>query len=306
MGEVEMGNQLRISLRRVMSVLIVVAGLVPLIAGCAGRQAAYVLPEVSQKGDSTRVESLMNEGDAHYEKREDTKSLDAAIESWEKVLEIDPQHQTALIKLSIACYWMGNGHLNDKDAKIAYFNKGAQYGERAMALNPEFKELMKQGKKDYECLNVLGKQELPAVYWAYCNLGRWAVNQGFVAILKYKKKLKTFIDWVVETDEEFQHAGGHRSVAVYYAKAPSFAGGDLVKSKYHFDRSLEIAPNYFTTKLLMAEFYAYKTQDREMFVRLLNEVINTDPAVLPNDVPEQKISQAKATALLEKADDMFE
>jgi hypothetical protein len=93
---------------------------------------------------------------------------------------------------------------------------------------------------------------------------------------------------------------------VYYAKAPSFAGGDLVKSKYHFDRSLEIAPNYFTTKLLMAEFYAYKTQDREMFVRLLNEVINTDPAVLPNDIPEQKISQAKAKALLAKVDDMFE
>jgi tetratricopeptide (TPR) repeat protein len=301
-----MEKRIRISISKVMFILItgLVTGL--MITGCAGRQSAYVLPELSQKGDATKVESFMKEGDDHYVLRENTKSLEAAIQSWEKAVEIDPQNQTALIKLSIACYWMGNGHLKEKDAKISYFHKGAQYGERAMALNPEFKSLMEQGKKDYECLDVLGKKELPAVYWAYCNLGRWAVNQGFVSILKYKKKLKTFIDWVVKTDEEFQFAGGHRSIAVYYAKAPSFAGGDLEKSKYHFDRSLEIAPNYFTTKLLMAEFYAYKTQDREMFVRLLNEVLDEDPAVLPNDVPEQKISQEKARILLGKADDMFE
>lgn len=305
-----MEKRVCISTSKIMSNLIIglVTGLVigMMITGCAGRQSAYVLPEVSEKGDASQVESLMKEGDAHYELREDTKSLEAAIQSWEKAVEIDPQNQTALIKLSIACYWMGNGHLKEKEAKISYFHKGAQYGERAMALNPEFKELMKQDKKDYECLDVLGKKEIPAVYWSYCNLGRWSVNQGFVTILKNKKKLKTFIDWVVKTDEEFQFAGGHRSVAVYYAKAPSFAGGDLEKSKYHFNRSLEIAPNYFTTKLLMAEFYAYKTQDREMFVLLLNEVINADPAVAPNDIPEQKISQEKARILLEKADDMFE
>jgi len=301
-----MEKRIRISISKAMAALIVVLGAVSLIIGCAGRESAYVLPEVSQKGDASQVERLMKEGDDHYKLREDTKSLEAAIQSWEKALEVNPENQTALIKLSIACYWIANGHLEEKEEKIPYFHKGAQYGERAMALNPEFKELMKQGKKDYECLDVLGKKELPAVYWAYCNLGRWSVNQGFVTILKNKKKLKTFIDWVVKTDEEFQFAGGHRSVAVYYAKAPSFAGGDLKKSKYHFDRSLELAPNYFTTKLLMAEFYAYKTQDREMFVRLLNEVINTDPAVAPNDIPEQKISQAKAKALLGKADDMFE
>lgn len=297
-----MKNRILISMVMVTSLFLI--GL--LMTGCAGRESAYVLPELQTTDDTSQVERLMKEGDAHYKLREDTKSLEAAIESWENVLEADPYNRTALVKLSIACYWMGTGHLQEKEAQNRYHNKGAQYGERAMALNAEFKKLMEQGKKDYECLDVLGKEDIPGVYWAYGNLGKWCVNEGFVTIVKHKKKLKSFVDWVVKTDEIFQHGGGHRGVAAFYAKAPSFAGGDLEKSKYHFERSLEISPNYFGTKLLMADYYAYKTQDKEMFVRLLNDVINGDPALVPDDIPEQKIVQKKAKRLLEKADDMFE
>ena len=294
----------RIFISMVMVTSVILIGL--MMTGCAGRKSAYVLPELQKTGDTSQVESLMKEGDSHYELREKTESLDAAIKSYEKVLEADPYNKVALEKLSVACFWLGDAHLTDKDAQLEQFNKGAQYGERAMALNPEFKALMEQGKRDYECLDVLSKKEIKAAYWAFINLGKWCGTKGFVSIVKNKKKLKSFIDWVVKTDERFYYAGGHRGVAVFYAKAPSFAGGDMDKSKYHFDRCLEIAPNYLTTKVLVAEFYAYKIQDKNMFVKQLKDVINSDPASIPSLLPEQKIAQKKARRLLEKADDMFD
>jgi len=277
-----------------------------LISGCgAGRQAAY-LQTIEKTTEEIQVENYLAEGDEYFNNRGETENLDAAIKSWEKVLDIDPFNKKALESLAIACYWMANGHLEDVEDKMEYYHKGAQYGERCMALNPEFKALMAEGKKDYECLHVLGAEELPAVYWVYGNLGKWAVHKGFVTVLKYKSKLKAFVDWVAETDETFYYAAGHRGLGVFYAKAPSFAGGDLGKSMFHFERSLEIAPDYFGTKVLMAEYYAYKAQDRELFERVLNEVLAADPTIIPEVGPEQVMEQENARKLLEKADDMFE
>ena len=110
----------RILISMVMLTSLFLIGL--LMTGCAGRDSAYVLPEMQTAGDTSQVERLMKEGDDHYKLREDTKSLEAAIESWEKVLVADPYNRTALVKLSIACYWMGTGHLQDKEAQNIYYN----------------------------------------------------------------------------------------------------------------------------------------------------------------------------------------
>ncbi|MEE8408419.1 MAG: TRAP transporter TatT component family protein, partial [Myxococcota bacterium] len=91
----------------------------------------------------------------------------------------------------------------------------------------------------------------------------------------------------------------------FYAKAPSFAGGDLDKSKQHFERAIELEPNYLGTKVLYAEYYAPKREDKELFTRLLNEVAGGDVTVLPGLEPEQTFEQKKAERLLSEVDEIF-
>ena len=277
-----------------------------LITGCGATRKAGYLQSAAKTSEEIQVESYLADGDEYFANRTETENLDAAIKSYEKVLGIDPFSKHALESLAIACYWMANGHRQDVEGKLEYYHKGAQYGERCMALNSEFKALMEQGNKDYECLHVLGAEELPSVYWVYANLGKWSVTKGFVTVLKYKNKLKGFIDWVTETDEIFYYAAGHRGLGVFYAKAPSFAGGDVEKSLHHFQKCLEIAPDYFATKVLMAEYYAYKAQDRELFERVLTEVVEGDSGVIPGVEPEQVMEQKNAQRLLDNVEDMFE
>jgi len=56
----------------------------------------------------------------------------------------------------------------------------------------------------------------------------------------------------------------------------------------------------------MAEFYAYKAQDKELFIQLLTDAVNTDVNSIPGIEFEMSVDQKKAKDLLAKADDMFD
>jgi Tfp pilus assembly protein PilF len=277
------------------------------LSGCgAKRESAYLEPDTTKAVDKAKVNELIKTADAYYEKRAEARNMKEAIKTYEKVIEMDPANREILQRLTIACYWYATGHLTDKDSQCEYYNKGAEYGERGMALNSAFKARVAAGEKDYECLDALGKEDLPSVYWVFGNLGRWSNLKGFTTILKNKNKLKAIADWVTYTDENYYYGAGHRVLGTFYAKAPSFAGGDMDKAKMHFEKSLKIAPKWIGTKVLMAEFYAYKKQDKELFVQLLTDAVNTDVNSIPGQEFEMSVDQKAAKELLAKADDMFE
>ncbi|MBW1899524.1 MAG: hypothetical protein JRI61_10755 [Deltaproteobacteria bacterium] len=285
-----------------MAILLVVVSL----SGCgAKRESAYLEVDTTKAVDKAKVDELIKKAEAFYEKRAEARSMKEAIKNYEKALELDPANRDVLQKLTIACYWYAAGHLTDKDVQCEYYNKGAQYGERGMALNSAFKARVAAGEKDYECLDALGKEDIPSVYWVFGNLGRWSSLKGFTTILKNKNKLKAIADWVTYTDENYYYGGGHRVLGTYYAKAPSFAGGDMNKSKIHFEKALKISDDYIGTKVLMAEFYAYKKQDKELFVQLLTDAVNKDVNAIPGLEFEMAVDKRKAKDLLEKVDDKF-
>ena len=183
---------------------------------------------------------------------------------------------------------------------------GAKWGERILGLRAEFRKCVAADNKDYECLQHATKEDVAGVYWAYANLGKWSVLKGFTTVLANKSKLKNFVDAAARLDPTFYYGAADRGLGAYYAKAPSFAGGDLNLSDAHFKKSLKVAPNYLGTKVLIAEYWTVKKQDKALFIKLLKEVIAADPTTIPEITPIQKIEQRKAKKLLAQADDLFE
>ena len=159
-------------------------------------------------------------------------------------------------------------------ATWAAFEKGIAAGERALAaVSPEFKSQVTRDEKVEEAIQVVGKEGLPAMYWYAVNLGKWSRAKGIAALLGNKDRVKGVLERVLALDETFFHGAPHRYFGVYWSLLP--VGRDLDKSQQHFERSLAIAPNYVGTKVLMAESYAVKKQDRALFARLLDEVLAT-------------------------------
>ncbi len=275
-----------------------------LAAGCGAKRSTAYLTDAAAGGGETAT--LEEQALAAWDAREDTAKLQEALGLYEQLVEQDPTDRTSMEMLSRGYYLLAVGHLEEGEEKLAAYDAGASWGERILGLSDGFRACVEGGAKDYECLEHASKLDVPGIYWAYANQGKWAVAMGFATVLKHKSKLHAFISRVAELDADYYYGAADRGLGAYYAKAPSFAGGDLDLALEHFEKSLAVAPDYVGTKVLMAEYWAVKTQDKDAFERLLNEAAAVDTTVYPDIVPIQKLEQNNAKKLLDIGDDLFE
>jgi tetratricopeptide (TPR) repeat protein len=249
-----------------------------------------------------------------------------AIAAWEKALDCaagdtPPDQRCAaapataenaetLAYMTRAYYFYADSYLRGNEkAYLDYMNRAVWWGERALiAASPEFAEKMRNKGKYHEVIGVVGIEGLPAMYWYATALGKWARASGFGVLVGQKDNIKATMTRALELDPNFYHGGPHRYFGAYYAVAPAFAGGDLTKSQEHYETSLEIAPYFLGTKVLMAENLATKLDDEEMFDRLLEEVLAADINAAPPEIhPEMVVEQQKAKELQKQKeeDDWF-
>jgi hypothetical protein len=282
-----------------------------ILTGCsAGRTAQWeTLPTSTAQAPATQPpEALIAEGDEAWKTRRGERAgVEAAIAAWEKAVALRPEDAVTLAKLSRGYYFLADAHLRaSKDEYLAAFERGTAAGERSLAAgNPQFKAMVTSGKKVEEAIQTVGPESLDAMYWYATNLGKWSRAKGFATTLGNKDKIKAVMTRVLTVGPDFFHGAADRYFGVFYALAPGFAGGDLNKSKEHFEKSLAAAPNYIGTKVLMADTWATKKDDRAFFEKLLNEVLAAPDDVIPGLEPETRNEKAKAKELLEKADELF-
>lgn len=276
-----------------------------ILYGCpAKRKAGW---EIEIEKGAGNIQVMLEKADALWEQRGEQDKLESAIKAYEDVLSVDPDNLEVLTKLSRACYLLADGYLEgvDPDRQLEFYNKGAQYGERAMALNPEFKKLVEGGAKIEDAIQVLDAKYIGAIYWSASNLGKWARKKGFLTTLKYKDKIRKMVQKVLEMDEKYFYGAPHRYFGAYYAVAPSFAGGDLKKSEEHFKKALEIEPNYIGTWVLKADTLDVKLQDKELYRKDLEKALSIPAETLPDILPEQNAEKRKAKLFLEDIESKF-
>ena len=263
------------------------------------------------KGTGSTVDATdaLTAAEAAWSERSDLQKLEQAIASFTDAAKADPKNHEIWTKLSRAHYFKGDCHMRfsagEPEMQTAFEN-GKVAAERALvALSPEFGELMKSGKPVEDGLPLLDKRAVPALYWRSSSLGKWASIDGFATLLSYKDEVRAVMGRCLELDSKYYHHGPNRYFGVFYARAPGYAGGDMDKSKEHFDASLTAAPYYMGTRVLMAQDYAVKKQDADLFDSLLKEVLEGDVNTVPEVAPENRCEQQKAKALQATRDESF-
>lgn len=285
--------------------LFAMAMVIPMLSGCGATETQLTgKMEIGKKsGDATK---LIESADALWEKRGDKAKAEEAIKTLEKASEVDPTRADVFLKLSYGYYFMANTHIRweeDNESKMStLFEKGRKAGERAILIqNPEFKKAL-ESTPWTEAVKSVPKEGIASMYWFATNLGKWSLIQGIGVTLGNKPVIKSTMDRVLELDENFYHGAPHRYFGVYQAKIPF---GDMNQSGEHFDKAIQISPNYLDTKVLKAQYFAAKRQDEELFKNLLNEVIAADPNAIPELEIENRNAQLVAKYLLEHIEDYF-
>ena len=249
-------------------------------------------------------EDLISQADKLWKERGDLKKITQSIEFYGKAYELNPsQSYYPAWKVSRGYYFIAEAfYRNNKEKMLENFEKGYKWGLKSLQTSSVIKN---SGKEWYKKLDSLGKDYIDGLYWTAVNLGKWSKLYGLTKSLFNLPKVKGLIRRVEALDRDYFYGAVDRYWGVYYAAIPGFLGGSVSESQKHFLRSLKIAPGYLETKVLYAENYAVKTDDKKLFEKLLKEVISADPTVYPDIIPEQKVSIEKAKELLAKEDDLF-
>jgi len=273
--------------------------------GCSTKHpGAYEVGQATRAADG--AEALQAEADALWANRGDGASLDAALAKYEEAYNADPTNRAVAVQLTRGFYFKGDAQESDTDAKLAAWETSITWGKRCMALNDEFTAKLSKGDEtESTAIAVATADDVPCIYWTATSLGKWAKGSGLAKTLKHIGTVKAYITRVGELEPDYFHGAVDRYWGAYWAAIPSFAGQDLAKSKTHFDASIASAPTYLGTRVLLAEYWAVKTQNKAAFTEALEFVVAADANIITGVEAEQAAEVAKAKALLAQTSDLF-
>lgn len=268
---------------------------------------------VTGEGD---FDAMAQEAEQHWANRTDRAEVEAAIAIWEAMLHVetpgdrDDDLYPILHRLSRAYYFLADAFLQfddtvTEDQLKATYEVGIDWARLALSLNnPEWNRALLYEQPIPEAVHVTTRDDIPAMYWYSTNLGRWAILDGTPTILAHKDDIAAIMGRILELDSHYWYGAADRYFGVYYTRIP-VGNPDLPRARQHFENAIAIAPDYLSARVLFAQDYATKAQDRELFVEQLQHVLDADVNAIPEIRPENEIEQFKARRLLDNVDEYF-
>lgn len=274
-------------------------------SSCAGRKAVFLdtqeIPKSNEVVSEVKLD-IRSVADSLWELRGIPDKAREMLNAYITVSEANPTDINLLARLSRAYYLVANYVESDQDKKDELFTKGLETGERALGLIPAFRKIYAETEDVKMAIKAVGLEGIEAIYWTGANYGKWAAEKNLLIRLGNKSKIEAYNQRVFDLDRNFFYGAADRFFGALPTRVP---GGDLNLSKFHFEKSIELAPNYFGTRTLYAEYYATKAQDKDTFVKQLEYVIKTPYDLIPELIPENRYEQEYAKKLLERVDEFF-
>jgi tetratricopeptide (TPR) repeat protein len=215
-----------------------------------------------------------------------------------------------LLRASEAYFGYTYAFVADTDRQRArmLFLKARDYALRVLMLNYHFRDSFGRDINTFtESLKEFKKEDVPALYWTANNWMAWiAINLDNPEVLLDVPKVEAMLLRVLELDETYYNGASHATLGAFYASRSKILGGDPLKAKHHFDRAFELSGSKLLfVHLLYAQYYAYQIQDRDLFVKTLEAIIETPTDYYPERNFANEIAKRKAQMLLKDVDDYF-
>ena len=215
-----------------------------------------------------------------------------------------PQQDT-MVLLSRALLLQALVHADTAEARSEALADSLTWAERSLMFDDRFRAAIEQGRKQYEALDTLQRDDQAGACLAGEALLWWSRDQGFTVMLQHKRYLRALLLRCEQLDETAGHGTAARLWGIYHASMPALGGGRLDESAEHFARAIELAPTVAQNRYDEALTYATRIQDRELFRSLLQQVAGIDPASPADVAVEQALYQREAADLLAAEDSWF-
>jgi hypothetical protein len=157
-----------------------------------------------------------------------------------------------------------------------------------------------------KALAKIPQDQVGYLFWGAYGWATWIQHQeGAAAAMADLPIVELIMLRVVELDDSYYFGGAHIFLGSYYGGRPRIYGGKPEISRKHFERALEINQRQFLlTQVAYAQTYARMMFDRELYLKLLKEVIE-EPLKDSDMASSNKLAKVMAEKLIDQVDEFF-
>jgi tetratricopeptide (TPR) repeat protein len=224
---------------------------------------------------ASEVEAYLERGDELYQSHHLAAGrFQEALRWYEQALALRPDDYEILWKLSRRYQIYGQTLSQaERERKLALWEKGLQYGRKAVEVNPEGKE---------------------GHFYYMANMGAAAQLKGALTSLWKFRRIKKEMDTTLELDPDYPPILFAR--AQYLTEMPGIFGGDEQEAMRLYQRVVELDPTYLLAYVCMARIHARHKRFDEATADLNKVLICQNPGNYANWL---KIDRYRAEELLE-------
>ena len=193
---------------------------------------------------------------------------------------------------------------------IDYYKRSEGYAIKALAKSDNtFKEIRTADMAAFEkALQKLKKKEVEPLFWAAYSIARGiSLQKDDPMQVIDLARVELMMGRVLELEDTFYFGSAHLFYTVYYGDRAISIGGDPEKAKEHIAHVDRINDGKFLmSKLYLARYYAYPTQDVKLFKQALQEILDAPSDIYPGEEAATSLAKSRAKRLLDQADDLFD
>ncbi len=259
------------------------------------------------------------------------QAVPSALLQSEALVQISPDNEKLLVGLARSYISYNYGWLQDRweiaDEKgdfeaadelekrvFVLYQRATHLSLRALKLRDkggQLEQKRKGGKLDefkaYLRENFQQKEDVPALYFAGLAWGSAIANSGGdLNQLADAPFARALLERSVDLDPTYADAGALGVLGTVEASFPEIFGGSLETARSYYDKALAICKRRNHLILLSyAKTYAVAKQDRELFLKLLREIISSPD--LGNDIRmSNKVALHRAKRYIKRVDAWFD
>jgi TRAP transporter TatT component family protein len=240
----------------------------------------------------------------------------------------DPENETLTKLLAQGYCQYSTGFIEDEweRAEIAHDDEAQEYdAERATKANVrcmgyaleilggDWKKALDGDLATFQAKVAAADGDRDAMMWLAIGLaGMINFNRDDIELVAHLPKAKALIERVVQLDDASNNGNlamralPHVVLGMIHSALGKSLGGDLDRAKAEFQRAIEITQGKFLlAKVLYARRWAVAAQDRAEFHKTLIEVLQTDPAIWPDQRLANEIAHRRAKRYLKREKEWF-
>lgn len=187
-------------------------------------------------------------------------------------------------------------------------NKAKEYGLTLLTDNDNLSPIDKmETDAIHNALKSLNKRDTAQLFWSGNGWATWIrFQQGSPASMADLVRVEQIMLRVLELDETFYHGGAHLFLGAYYGSKPEMLGGQHEKSRKHFEKALSISKReYLPNQVAYAQIYAKMTFNRDLYIQLLQEVLDFPLDKRPDIALANQAAKRMAGQMMQQVDEFF-